>query len=80
MRLNDPAAAEDYVTDVENGALSGRDGALRIVEDNARAIRIFCWLDGCLRGSMAIANFHFRADRAFQSRDANPIYIAHFAR
>jgi len=79
LRLNDPAAAENNISDIKYSALSGRDRALRVVEFHVRAIWIFRCLDSCLRRGMPIANFYFCADGTIQARNADPIHIANFA-
>ena len=54
-QLNDPAAADDNITLVEDRGLPGRECALRLVEGHENLVRASLF-DDCGRGLMAVAD------------------------
>src|SRR2546430_1843408 len=74
--LLDPAAAEHDVAIVKHGALTGRDSALRLIEDYLDA-RIRCCRgeQGSGGSGVLVANLHPSTDRSRDARDRDPVDV-----
>lgn len=70
--LCDPAAADDLVVLVEHSRLSGRDGALRRIENGRDLIarQHFQFGPG---GLVPVADFYLDAQLSFELRDGDPV-------
>ena len=59
---------------VEDGALSGSHGPLRLIEMDVDAGGVAGWREGRLSGNVLVADFDLGAEWGGNRRDGNPVH------
>src|SRR5258706_2578412 len=71
-----PSAAENQIAIVENGALSGGDGALRLVKMHLDPVGFGGGIERCRGGFVSVADLHLRSRGCRETFPRDPIDVA----